>query len=114
MPSVSLTEVTNWLASALSVKSSVAIFVAIASSAYFFAPWIVVAVLSLASNVINGKCLNLYVNKMKRFNILFSFIPIYYIVAYCLLIMKWPILISNKWYILPAMYLSIFLYTEFI
>lgn len=63
---------------------------------------IVVAVLSLASNIINGKCLNLYVNKMKRFNILFSFIPIYYIVGYCLLIMKWPILISNKWYILPA------------
>lgn len=77
---------------------------------------IVVAVLSLASNVINGKCLNLYVNKMKRFNILFSFIPIYYIVAYCLLIMKWPILISNKWYILPAigLFLGIITYCSYL
>ena len=77
---------------------------------------IVVAVLSLASNVINGKCLNLYVNKMKRFNILFSFIPIYYIVAYCLLIMKWPILISNIWYILPAigLFLGIITYCSYL
>ena len=29
---------------------------------------IVVAVLSLTSNIINGKCLNLYVNKMKLEN----------------------------------------------
>lgn len=63
---------------------------------------IVVAVLSLTSNIINGKCLNLYVNKMKRYNILFSFIPIYYLVAYSLLIMKWPILATNKWCILSA------------
>lgn len=77
---------------------------------------IVVAVLSLASNIINGKCLNLYVNKMKRFNILFSFIPIYYIVTYCLLIMKWPILISNKWYILPAigLFLGIITYCSYL
>lgn len=77
---------------------------------------IVVAVLSLASNIINGKCLNLYVNKMKRFNIFFSFIPIYYIVGYCLLIMKWPVLISNKWYILIAIgsFLGIITYCSYL
>ena len=72
---------------------------------------IVVAVLSLTSNIINGKCLNLYVNKMKRFNILFSFIPIYYLVAYSLLIMKWPILATNKWCILIAIGLFLGLIT---
>lgn len=77
---------------------------------------IVVAVLSLTSNIINGKCLNLYVNKMKRFNILFSFIPIYYIVGYTLLIMKWPILAINKWCILVAigLFLGITTYCSYL
>lgn len=77
---------------------------------------IVVAVLSLTSNIINGKCLNLYVNKMKRFNILFSFLPIYYLVAYSLLIMKWPILATNKWCILIAigLFLCIITYCSYL
>lgn len=77
---------------------------------------IVVAVLSLTSNIINGKCLNLYVNKMKRFNILFSFIPIYYIVGYNLLIMKWQILATNKWCILVAigLFLGITTYCSYL
>lgn len=77
---------------------------------------IVVAVLSLTSNIINGKCLNLYVNKMKRFNILFSFIPIYYLVTYSLLIMKWPILATNKWCILIAigLFLGIITYCSYL
>lgn len=61
---------------------------------------IVVAVMSLASNIINGKFLNMYVNKMFRFNILFTFIPIYYVVGYCILIMKWSWLANNEWAIL--------------
>lgn len=91
-------------------------FFKILLSGMFGIATIVVAVLSLASNIINGKCLNLYVNKMKRFNILFSFIPIYYMVAYCLLIMKWPILISNKWCILPAigLFLGIITYCSYL
>lgn len=77
---------------------------------------IVVAVLSLTSNIINGKCLNLCVNKMKRFNILFSFLPIYYLVAYSLLIMKWPILAINKWCILIAigLFLCIITYCSYL
>lgn len=77
---------------------------------------IVVAVLSLASNIINGKCLNLYVNKMKRFNILFSFIPIYYIVVYTLVIIKWPVFATNKWLILICigLYLAIITYCSYL
>ncbi len=56
--------------------------------------------MSLASNIINSKFLNMYVNKMFRFNILFTFIPIYYLVGYCILIMKWSWLANNKWAIL--------------
>ena len=61
---------------------------------------IVVAVLSLASNIINGKFLNMHVNKMFRFNILFTFMPIYYVVIYCLLIMNWNWLANNIYAIL--------------
>lgn len=77
---------------------------------------IVVAVLSLTSNIINGKCLNLCVNKMKIFNILFSFLPIYYLVAYSLLIMKWPILAINKWCIIIAigLFLCIITYCSYL
>lgn len=77
---------------------------------------IVVAVLSLTSNIINEKCLNLCVNKMKRFNILFSFLPIYYLVAYSLLIMKWPILAINKWCIIIAigLFLCIITYCSYL
>ncbi len=61
---------------------------------------IVVAILSLASNIINGKFLNMYVNKMFRFNIFFTFMPIYYVVIYCILIMKWNWLANNIYAIL--------------
>lgn len=77
---------------------------------------IVVAVLSLSSNIINGKCLNLYINKMKRYNILFSFIPIYYLVLYNLLIMKWSVLATNKWCVLTAVtiFLAIITYCSYL
>ena len=49
---------------------------------------IVVAVTSIAGNIINEKCLNMRVNKLLRYNILVQFSPIYYLVFYTFIIIK--------------------------
>ncbi len=68
---------------------------------------IVVAVMSFASNIINEKCLNMYVNKLLRFNVFVIFLPIYYLVFYCFAIMRYPILATNIIWIM--VWISIFL-----
>lgn len=56
---------------------------------------IVITVMSIAANIINGKFLNMYANKLFRFNICFCFLPIYYLVAYTILAMKWSFFSTN-------------------
>lgn len=77
---------------------------------------IVVAVMSIAANIINGKCLNMYVNKMLRFKITFSLSPIYYLVIYTFLIMKWSFFATNKYLVFVCVvgFLSLVTYCSYL
>lgn len=61
---------------------------------------IVVAVMQIASNVINKKYLNMNVNKMKRYRIWFQFLPIYSLILYSIVIMKWSWMASNDFIVI--------------
>lgn len=58
---------------------------------------IVVAVTSIAGNIINEKCLNMRVNKLWRYNILVQFSPIYYLVFYTFFIIKFNDIANCFW-----------------
>ena len=61
---------------------------------------IVVAVMQISSNVINKKYLNMNVNKMKRYRIWFQFLPIYSLILYSIIIMKWNWMASNDFIVI--------------
>ncbi len=61
---------------------------------------IVVAVMQISSNVINKKYLNMNVNKMKRYRIWFQFLPIYWLILYSIIIMKWNWMASNDFIVI--------------
>ena len=72
---------------------------------------IVVAVMQIASNVINKKYLNMNVNKMKRYRIWFQFLPIYSLVLYSIMIMKWSWMALNDLIVIGGIFIFLLITT---
>ena len=72
---------------------------------------IVVAVMQISSNVINKKYLNMNVNKMKRYRIWFQFLPIYWLILYSIIIMKWNWMASNDFIVIGGIVIFLVIIT---